>query len=111
MGNTYANDTLWADQLDELVLDGALGVTLAVGLEVTQVTDVTLLIGWSTVGLGVWVDCWNAVSVHRLMVWIVPGEFRLLTVRTGGSATVGVVTELVDVHATLSVGIVSGDVP
>lgn len=34
-----------------------------------------------------------------------------LTVRAGGSAAVGVVTESVDVHATLGVGIIAGDVP
>jgi hypothetical protein len=34
-----------------------------------------------------------------------------LTVRTGASATVGVVTEGVDVHSALGVGIVAGDVP
>lgn len=34
-----------------------------------------------------------------------------LTVRAGAGAAVGVVTEGVDVHATLGVGIVAGDVP
>lgn len=34
-----------------------------------------------------------------------------LTVRAGGGAAVGVVTEGVDVHATLGVGVVTGDVP
>jgi hypothetical protein len=34
-----------------------------------------------------------------------------LTVRSSGCAAVGVVTELVDVHATLRIGIVAGDVP
>lgn len=34
-----------------------------------------------------------------------------LTVRTSGCAAVGVVTESMDVHATLSVGVVAGDVP
>lgn len=34
-----------------------------------------------------------------------------LTVRTGGGAAVGVVTELVDVETTLSVGVVAGNVP
>lgn len=34
-----------------------------------------------------------------------------LTVGTGGGAAVGVVTELVDVEATLSVGVVAGNVP
>lgn len=33
------------------------------------------------------------------------------TVRTGRGAAVGVVTELVDVERTLSVGVVAGDVP
>ena len=34
-----------------------------------------------------------------------------LTVRSGRRAAVGVVTELVDVHSTLSTGVVAGDVP
>ena len=33
------------------------------------------------------------------------------TVRTGGGAAVGVVTKGVDVHATLGIGVVAGDVP
>jgi hypothetical protein len=45
-----------ADQLDEAVSDGALGIALAVGLNVAQITDVTGLIGRSTVGLAVGVD-------------------------------------------------------
>lgn len=53
---TYANDAVGADQLDEAVSDGALGIALAVGLDVAQVTDVTGLIGRSTVGLAVGVD-------------------------------------------------------
>ena len=36
---------------------------------------------------------------------------RMRTVRAGGGAAVGVVTELVNVHATLGVGVVAGDVP
>lgn len=39
---TYANDALLADQLDELVLNRASRVALGVGLEVAQVTDVTV---------------------------------------------------------------------
>ena len=38
-------------------------------------------------------------------------DLSRLTVRTGAGAAVGVVTEGVDVHAALSVGIVAGDVP
>ena len=43
-----------------------------------------------------------------------PGIFEnvgRLTVRASGGAAVGVVTELVDVETTLSVGVVAGDVP
>ena len=36
---------------------------------------------------------------------------RSLTVGPSGCAAVGVVTELVDVHATLSIGIVAFDIP
>lgn len=37
--------------------------------------------------------------------------FSSLTVRTGGGAAVGVVTELMNVHATLGIGIIARDVP
>ena len=52
-----AEDALGADQLDELVGDGALGVALGVGLEVAQVADVALAVGGGAVGLVVGVDC------------------------------------------------------
>jgi hypothetical protein len=52
-----AEDALRADQLDELVRDGALGVALGVGLEVAQVADVALAVGGGAVGLVVGVDC------------------------------------------------------
>lgn len=55
--NGAAKDALGADQLDELVGDGAVGVALGVGLEVAQVADVALAVGGSTVGLVVRVDC------------------------------------------------------
>jgi hypothetical protein len=32
-------------------------------------------------------------------------------VRTGASASIGVVTELMNVHTTLGIGVVAGDVP
>lgn len=38
-------------------------------------------------------------------------RYRERTVRTGAGAAIGVVSEGVDVHATLSAGIVTGDVP
>ena len=34
-----------------------------------------------------------------------------LTVRTSGSASVGIVTELVDVHAAFRIGVVASDIP
>ena len=54
---TYANDALRANELDQLVLNASLCVTLGVGLEVTQVTNVALLVAGGTVGLVVGVDC------------------------------------------------------
>jgi hypothetical protein len=53
---TYADDALGSDQLDELVLDASLGVALGICLEVTQVTDMALLVGGGTVSLVVRVD-------------------------------------------------------
>lgn len=53
---TYANDGLGSDQLDLAVLQLALGVTLAVELEVAEVTDVAVLVGTVTVCLVVGVD-------------------------------------------------------
>lgn len=55
--NGAAKDALGADQLDELVGNGAVGVALGVSLEVAQVADVALAVGGSTVGLVVRVDC------------------------------------------------------
>lgn len=54
---TYANDGLGADQLDQAVLETALGVTLSISLEVAQVTNVAGLVGAVAVGLVVGVDC------------------------------------------------------
>jgi hypothetical protein len=56
-GITYANDALGTNQLDQLVRDVALCVTLAVCLEVAQVTDVALVVAGGAVRLVVWVDC------------------------------------------------------
>ena len=51
-----AQDALRPDQLDLLVRDGALGVPLAVGLEVAKVADVAFAVGWGAVGFGEGVD-------------------------------------------------------
>lgn len=39
---TYANDTLRADQLDQLVLNGAGGIARGISLEVAKVTNVAV---------------------------------------------------------------------
>ena len=102
-----AKDALRADQLDELVGDRALSVTLAIGLEVAQVTNVALVIFGGTVGLAVGVDCpYMSMSILSCSCRV-----RRLTVGTSGGAAIGVVTEGVNVHTTLGVGIVAGDVP
>ena len=61
--NSAAEHALRADQLDELVGDGALSVALAVRLEVAQVADVALIVGRGAVGLLVWVDLGMSVSI------------------------------------------------
>lgn len=53
---TYANNTLGTDKLNQLVLVRALGCALSIGLEVAQVTNVTLLVGWRAVSLAERVD-------------------------------------------------------
>ena len=56
---TYANNALRSNKLDQLVCYRALAITLTIGLEVAQVTDMALLIGGSTVVLVEGVDCPN----------------------------------------------------
>jgi hypothetical protein len=83
----------------------SLSIALSVGLEITQVTNVALLVLGSTVGLVVGVD-WQ-VSASSMSI---SNRLRL-TVRSSRCASVGVVTEGVDVHATLGIGVVASDVP
>jgi hypothetical protein len=45
-----------ANKLDEVVGHGTLGVTLAVSLDIAEITNVTGLVGRSTVVLAVGVD-------------------------------------------------------
>lgn len=52
-----AEDALGADELDLLVLDGALGVALGVGFEVAEVADVAFRVGGGAVGFREGVDC------------------------------------------------------
>jgi hypothetical protein len=61
-GCTHAQDAVLADQLDEAVADAALGVALGVGLDVAQVADVAVVVGWGAVLLAMGVVC-HALSV------------------------------------------------
>lgn len=56
MKTAYADDAVGADELDVAVRDGALGVTLGVGVDVAEITNVAGLVGGSTVRLAVGVD-------------------------------------------------------
>jgi len=86
--NSTTDNALWTNQFDELVSDRALAIALAICLEVAQIAYMTGLIRWSTVCLA-----------------------KRVEVGAGGCAPVCVVTELVDVHATLSIGVIASDVP
>jgi hypothetical protein len=76
------DDGVRADERKVRVADLNLGNTGGVGLEITQVTDVP--------------DFSSSVTV---------GGTGRVEVRTSGGATVGVVTELVDVETSLGVGV------
>lgn len=54
--NGTSDDALSADQLDELICDGAFGDSLAVCLDVAQVSDVAFAVFWCTMLLVLWVD-------------------------------------------------------
>lgn len=86
--NGSTDDGVLTEQLDQVVLLGALGNTVGVGGDVTQVTDVSLVVLWGTV--------------------VLTGRVE---VRTSGSTTVGVVTKGVDVETSQSVSAVTGDLP
>lgn len=69
---TYADDAVLADELDQLVGDGALCVALAVGLEVAQVTNVAVLVLGGAVLLAVGVDCVMLGSPARTRSFVHP---------------------------------------
>jgi hypothetical protein len=100
---------LRANELDELVLHAALRVALPVRLEVAKVTYVAVAVFWGAVFLAVGVDCATLVSTSSEAVLLAGGCVR--TMRTSARAAVGIVTESMDVHATLGVGIVAGHIP
>lgn len=86
--NRSANDAVWSKQLDQDILLSTLGNTGGVSGDVTQVSNVSVVILWSTVLLTEWVE-----------------------VRTSRSASVGVVTKSMDVETSQGGGIVTGDFP
>lgn len=51
------DNALGPNQLDQLIGDGTLGISLAVRLEITQVAHVADIVGGSAVFLAEWVDC------------------------------------------------------
>jgi hypothetical protein len=73
---TYANDAVRANQLDKRVSDGALGIALAVSLDVSEITNVTGLVRRSTMGLVVRVD-----YVSSLLAYII---IKLVRKSSGG---------------------------
>ena len=76
-----------SDQLHMTVCDGALSIAFSIGREVAEISDVTLRVFWSPMRLGMRIE-----------------------VGPGRSATICVVPELVNVHATLCIGIVALDI-
>lgn len=85
---TYSKNALGTNQLNQLVSGAADGIALGISLDVTQIADVSDLVGGRAVGLRERVE-----------------------VRAGRGAAVSIVTELVNMEAPLSVGVVAGDVP
>ena len=81
---------------------------MSIGLEVAQVSHVAGLISWSAVCLSVWVDF---VYKYQLRPSLNNMLQRPLTVRACRCAAVGVVTELMNVHATLSIWVIAFDIP
>lgn len=86
--NRSSKNGVGTNQLDKSILLGTLGNTLRVSDDVTQVTNVSVLVLWGTMGLTKGVE-----------------------VGAGGSTAVGVVTKSVDVETSQGVRVISGDFP
>ena len=86
-GCTYAQHAGLANQLNLAIFDGTFSVALSISLDIAQVTDMT-------------------VGVSGAAMLLAEG----VEVRAGGGAAVGIVAELVDMHAALGVGVMAGDV-
>jgi hypothetical protein len=106
---TYADNALRPDKLDELVRHAALSIALAVRLEVAQVADVAGLVGGGAVVFAVGVDYTHISTLQSTASEI--GDTGNLTMRPRRRAPIRVVAKSVNVHATLSVGVVARDIP
>ena len=62
---TYAQNARLANQLDQAVLDAALGVALGVGLDVAKVADVAVRVGGGAVFFAEGVDCCGGGHVSQ----------------------------------------------
>jgi hypothetical protein len=127
---TYTKNRLLANQLNLAIGDRALCIALAISFDIAEITNMTVGISGTTVALAEGVDYIPSVNIligspsrlrrnaklrpvvrGGLRAWLgkgMGGSRR--TVRASRSATVGVVTELMDVHASLGVGVMAGDV-
>jgi hypothetical protein len=114
---TYADNALGPNELDVLVGHGARGVALGIRLDVAEVTNVAVLVARGAVGLVVGVDYAKSSKSKSRKRGVEEGtkpswpRNPVPTVRASRGAAIGVVTKGVDVHATLGVGIVAGNVP
>ena len=85
--NRPPQHTLRPNQLDQIISNAPLGVPLGISLEISKVANMTLGVFRGAMGFG-----------------------KRVEVRAGGGAAVGVVAELVDVHAARGGGVVPADV-
>ena len=76
-----SKDMIWAKKRDQLVFSEILGSFIITRLHVSKITDVTFLHIWTTMFLAKWV-----------------------VVRAGGGASIGQVTELMDVESVEAFG-------
>ena len=92
-----------------LVGDAAFSIALTVGLEIAEIANMTVRVVWGSVPFAEGVDYVSSVSGPPLEDESI-FQSRRHTVGACRCAAIGVVTELVDVHATLSIGVVAGNV-
>lgn len=85
--HTYAEDTFFSNQLDQAIGDNPFSIPVTVGLEVTKIADMSFLIARTTVLPAKWVEG-----------------------RAGRGTAVGIVSVLVNLHASLGGGVAPGNI-